>query len=114
MTNQQPTGGFAKAFVPGLVLGIVIGAFAGATLPAMLATNKMPEPTGVTANGTRTDRDREVVPDDALPDPELDATDEPLLNDDTGAPGEEAVDSDDPAPPDGDATSESSEDDGGG
>ncbi|MFG0259523.1 MAG: hypothetical protein ACF8LK_04140 [Phycisphaerales bacterium JB041] len=115
MTNQQPTGGFAKAFVPGLVLGIIIGAFAGATLPALLAEKKLPEHTGVPSGTTRTEREREVPPPDTLIDPELDPTlDTP--------PGEGEADGDDAAetgeqvpPPDDDATGEddaSGEDDG--
>ncbi len=65
MTEQQPSGGFAKAFVPGLVLGLVIGAFAGATLPALLGKQKLPEHTGAAANGIHSDREREEFPSDA-------------------------------------------------
>lgn len=109
MTNQQPTGGFAKAFVPGLVLGIIIGAFAGATLPALLAEKKLPEHTGVPSSTNRTDREREALPP-TLTDPELDPTlDSPPAEGDPAT--DDAAETDDQTPPPDD---NSGEDDGGG
>ena len=114
MTNQQPTGGFAKAFVPGLVLGLIIGAFAGATLPALLAEKKLPEHTGVPSSTTRTDREREALPPDTLADPELDPTLDSLPAEGDPA-GDDAAETDDQAPPpDDDSGDDSGEDDGGG
>ncbi len=97
MTEQQSSGGFAKAFVPGLVLGIVIGAFAGATLPALLAKQKLPEHNGTAATGIHSDRDREEFPPDvagqleegdesaALPEDSAGVDDQVPPTDDTGA-----------------------------
>ncbi|GIK18387.1 MAG: hypothetical protein DYG93_07290 [Leptolyngbya sp. PLA2] len=43
-TTGQPQGGFARAFLPGLVLGLIIGAFAGAVIPPMLSGPPAPAP----------------------------------------------------------------------
>lgn len=87
MSEQQDTnGGFARAFVPGLVLGLVIGAFVGATMPAMLSGAKLPERTPGTMNTTP--RERDEFPDrDAMTTepPAGEVTDAPPAE---GAPGE--------------------------
>ncbi|HRQ73490.1 MAG TPA: hypothetical protein PLU35_10720 [Phycisphaerales bacterium] len=59
-TTGQSQGGFAKAFLPGLVLGLIIGAFAGAVIPPMLSGPPAPAP-GTTGPAT-TPRDREEQP----------------------------------------------------
>jgi len=59
-TPGQPQGGFAKAFLPGLVLGLIIGAFAGAVIPPMLSGPPAP---ALGPNGsTPTPRDRVEQP----------------------------------------------------
>jgi hypothetical protein len=114
MANQQASGGFARAFVPGLVLGLVVGAFAGATLPSLLAEQKLPAHTGDVPNGIRTDREREEHP---IVDPELDLDLDPAMTDETGSVPDESADTDEQAPPvvDGSGADDSgSEEDNGG
>lgn len=114
MANQQASGGFAKAFVPGLVLGLVVGAFAGATLPALLAEPKLPDSTGVVPSGTSTDREREEYPPDAMVDPDLNQA----LTDEVGAPSGDSAETDEQVPPADDSSGAgdlgSGEDSGGG
>jgi hypothetical protein len=61
--QKDSSGGFAKAFVPGLVLGLVVGAFAGVTLPPILDGSKLPEPKAGDVTSSR-DRDQDLRPGD--------------------------------------------------
>lgn len=110
MSEQQSSGGFAKAFVPGLVLGLVIGAFAGATLPSLLSEQKLPEHTGPIPAAGPSDRDSEVMPggdETASPDELTEETDE-------GTTPPDEADTDDQTPPDQDEADDAGteEDDG--
>ncbi|MCW5776826.1 MAG: hypothetical protein KIS87_10335 [Phycisphaeraceae bacterium] len=42
--RAQSDGGFARAFLPGLVLGLIIGAFAGSVITPMLRNPHAPSP----------------------------------------------------------------------
>lgn len=102
MSGQQDTsGGFARAFVPGLVLGLVIGAFVGATLPPILAGKKLPDRRPGATTSSR-DRDRDVPPggEDALAAPPPDNSG--VVAPDEGIepmPGEDSVGPDETSPP---------------
>ncbi len=95
MSGQQDTsGGFAKAFVPGLVLGLVVGAFIGATLPPLLSGKKLPERTPGSASSAES-REREMNRDESgmledLPtdEPALEELDQPGTPEDAGEPAE--------------------------
>jgi len=53
--NDNHSGSFSHAFLPGLILGLVIGAVAGAFLPDFIGGSKIPTPSG------------EITPRDAGP-----------------------------------------------
>ena len=57
MSDENHSGSFAHAFLPGLILGLVIGAVAGAFLPDWIGGSKIPAPTGEVTPGERTERD---------------------------------------------------------
>lgn len=42
MSNENTSGSFTHAFLPGLILGLVIGAAAGAFLPDIMGGSKIP------------------------------------------------------------------------
>ncbi|MFK7884403.1 MAG: hypothetical protein AB8F26_09520 [Phycisphaerales bacterium] len=42
MSNENNSGSFSHAFLPGLILGLVIGAAAGAFLPDLMGGNRIP------------------------------------------------------------------------
>ena len=118
MSEQQETsGGFAKAFVPGLVLGLVVGAFVGATLPPLLSGKKLPDRNPGSASPSES-REQELMRDEGgmveelpLDDSAIEEPDQPGTPEDAGEPVETPAEPEENLPPDDDS---GGDDEGGG